>query len=77
LSISFGLSNAPATCQHALDIILSGLKWQLCHVYLDHVIIFSQSAEQHVKDVDVVLTRLREAGVNLNLEKCTWLSDEV
>jgi len=56
---------------------LSGLKWQHCHVYLDHVIIFSHSAEQHVKDVDVVLTRLREAGVNLNLEKCTWLSDEV
>ena len=46
-------------------------------VYLDDVVIFSASAEQHVKDVDVVLTRLREAGVTLNLEKCTWFSDEV
>ena len=34
-------------------------------------------AEQYVKDFDVVLTRLREAGVTLNLEKCTWFSDEV
>ena len=73
----FGLTSAPATFQRALDIILSGLKWQLCLVYLDDVIIFSTSAEQQVKDVDVVLTRLREAGVTLNLEKCTWFSDEV
>jgi len=77
LTMPFGLTNAPATFQRALDIILSGLKWQLCLVYIDDVIIFSASAEQHVKDVDVVLTRLREAGVTLNVEKCTWFSDEV
>jgi len=46
-------------------------------VYLDDVIIFSASAEEHVKDDDVVLTRLREYDVNLNLEKCTWFSDDV
>jgi len=77
LSIPFGLTNAPATFQRALDIIFSGLRLQLCLVYLDDVIIFSASAEQHVKEVDVILTRLREAGVTLNLDKCTWFSDEV
>jgi len=44
---------------------------------LDNVIIFSANAEQHVKDVDTVLHSLREAGVTLNLEKCTLFSDEV
>jgi len=77
MSMPFGLNNVPATFQRALDIILSGLKWQLCLFYQDDVIIFSCSAEEHVKDADVVLTRLREAGVTLNLEKCTWFSDEV
>jgi len=56
---------------------LSGLKWHLCLVFLDDVIIFSASAEQHVEDVEAVLTRLREAGVTLKLEKCTGVSDEV
>jgi len=62
-----GLTTAPATFQRALDIILSGLKWQICFVYLDDVIIFSANAEQHVKDVDTVLHCLRKAGVTLNL----------
>jgi len=57
LSMPFGLTNAHATFQRALDNILSGLKWQVCLVYLDDVIIFSSVAEQHVKDVDTVLSR--------------------
>ena len=77
VTMPFGLTNAPATFQRALDIILSGLKWQVCLVYLDDVIIFSATAEQHLKDVDAVLTRLREAGVTLNLEKCKWFAHEV
>jgi len=67
ISMPFGLTNAPATFQRASDIILSGLKWQICLVYLDDVIIFSANAERHVKDVDTVLHRLSEAGVTLNL----------
>jgi len=77
LSMPFCLTNGPATFQRALDITLSGLKWQICLVYFDDVIIFSATAKQHVKDVDTVLHRLHEAGVTLNLEKCTWFSDEV
>jgi len=77
VSMPFVSTNAPATSQRALNILLSGLKWQICFVYLDDVIIFSANAEQDVKDVDTVLHRLREARVTLNLEKCTWFSVEV
>jgi len=77
LSLPFGLMKAPATFQRALDIILSGLKWQICRIYLNDVIIFFANEKQHVKGVDTVLHRLREAGVTLKLEKCTWFSDEV
>jgi len=44
----FGLTNAPATFQRALDIILSGVKWQSCLVYLDDVIVYSKTQEEHV-----------------------------
>ena len=54
LRMPFGLTNAPATFQRALDILLSGVKWQFCLVYLDDVIIFSKSEEEHLLHVDQV-----------------------
>jgi len=68
LSMPFGLTSDPTTFQRALDVILSASKWQICLVYLNIVIILSANAEQHVKDVDIVLHRLRKAGVTLNFE---------
>ena len=66
----FGLRNAPATFQRALDIILSGLRWQTCLIYLDDVIVFSKDTKEQVAHVDQVLTLLRQAEVSLKLEKC-------
>ena len=43
--LPFGLCNAPATFQRAIDMILSGVKWQCVLVYLDNLIIFSADAE--------------------------------
>ena len=45
----FGLLNAPATFQRAMDIILSEVRWESVIVYLDDVIIFSRSFEEHVR----------------------------
>jgi len=58
---------APATFHRALDIILSGLKWQIGRVYINDVIIFFANGEQNVEGVDTVLHRLREAEVTLKL----------
>ena len=77
LRMPFGLRNAPATFQRALDIILSGVRWQTCLIYLDDVIVFSRSTEQHVRDVDHVLSLLRAAGVTLKLKKCFWFQNRV
>ena len=41
----FGLRNAPTTFQCALDIILSGVRWQSCLIYLDDVILFSRTTD--------------------------------
>lgn len=69
----FGLRNAPATFQRALDIVLSGVRWQTCLVYLDDVVVFSRSYEEHVDHVDHIPSLLAEAGVKLKLKKCFFL----
>ena len=73
----FGLKNAPATFQRALDIILSGLRWQVCLIYLDDVIVFSKDMEQHLDHLDQVLSLLRDAGVSLKLRKCSFFQSRV
>jgi len=73
----FGLTNAPATLQRALDIFLSGVKWQSCLIYLDDVIVCSKTEEEHIGHVDHVLRQLREAGVTLRLPKSRFFRTTV
>ena len=73
----FGLWNAPATFQRGLDIILSGVRWQTCLIYLDDVIVCSRNAETHLRHVDEVLRLLRRTGVKLKLRKCSFFQPKV
>ena len=73
----FGLCNAPATFQRTLDILLAGLRWKTCLVYLDDVIVFSKTFDEHVKHVQDVLTILQRAGISLKLKKCNFFTKAV
>ena len=73
----FGLRNAPSTFQRALDVILSGVRWKFCLVYLDDVIVFSRNNEEHLEHLDTVLTLLEDAGIKLKLKKCFFMNKEV
>lgn len=65
----FGLTNAPATFQRAVDILLNRSNWRSCLVYLDDIIIFSTSMDDHWTHDEDVLTVLRVAGTTLKLRK--------
>lgn len=73
----FGLCNAPATFQRTMDTVLSGMKWQFCFPYLDDIIIFSRTFEEHVKHVQAVFQRLREHSLSISLKKCQFAVNEV
>eukprot|EP00731_Ephydatia_muelleri_P029914 Em0021g437a len=53
----FGLSNAPSTFQKLMEMVLAGLHWTTCLVYLDDIVIFSTTVEQ--------LSRLRDVLARL------------
>ena len=73
----FGLRNEPATFRRALYIILSGVRWQTCLIYLEDVIVFPKDAETHLRHVDEVLRLLRRTGVTLKLRKCSFFQPKV
>ena len=73
----FGLSKAPATFQRLMDLVLAGLQWSECLVYLDDVIVLGRSFEEHLKNLQSVLQRLRQAGLRLKLSKCSFFQHQV
>ena len=73
----FGLKNAPATFQRMMDTALRGLINNHCFVYLDDIIIFGQSIEEHNKNLAIILQRLREVGLKVQPDKCEFLKPEL
>ena len=75
--MNLGLRNVPATFQRALDIFLSCVRWNTCLVYIDDLVIFSKTEEEHFTQVSHVLDLLEEAGVKLKLKKCFFFRQRV
>ena len=50
----FGLSNAPATFSRLMELVLRGLHWEHCMVYLDDIIVFGRDFDQALENLDMV-----------------------
>lgn len=73
----FGLKNAPSTFQRVMDNVLRGLQNQSCIVYLDDIIIFSTSLQEHIERLTDVFDRLRKYNFKIQLDKSEFLKKEV
>ena len=73
----FGSMNAPSTFQRLVDRVLYGLTWKQCLVYLDDILIFSVSFEQHLCDIHETLSRFKCANLRLKPSKCHFARTDV
>ena len=67
----FGLRNGPAVFQRLMDKLLHQ-DLEYSRVYIDDIVVFSTSWEQHCLHLGKVLERLRAAGLTANISKCQW-----
>lgn len=72
-----GVRNAPATHQRRMVAALRPLIGKICHVYLDDIIIWSQTVEEHVLNVNAVLEALRAASLFCSPKKTCLFATEV
>ncbi|KAL6471730.1 hypothetical protein MHYP_G00203800 [Metynnis hypsauchen] len=72
-----GLTNAPPTFQRLMELVLRGLHWKECLIYLDDVLVFSWTFSQHLDSLDEVLGRFRSAGLKLKASKCSFAYSQV
>ena len=73
----FGLCNEPAMFQRLMDLLLAGLLWEACLVYIDDVIIMGNDFQSHLCNISAVLSCLRDGGLKVKPSKCHFLKKEV
>ena len=73
----FGLTNAPATFQRLMESCLGDYHLKYCITYLENIIIFSKTQEEHISQLRVVFQKLDKAGLRLIPSKCELFTDRL
>ena len=75
--LPFGLTNAPAVFSQMMNRIFGDLYGISVIIYLDDIVVFSETEDQHLLDVSKVLTRMREHSLHIKFSKCEFFRSEV
>jgi RNase H-like domain found in reverse transcriptase/Reverse transcriptase (RNA-dependent DNA polymerase)/gag-polyprotein putative aspartyl protease len=73
----FGLMNAPATFQRLMNNVLYEVLWKFALVYMDDIIIFSKTSNEHENHLNQVFQLLSQAGLKLNPDKCDFYQNRI
>jgi hypothetical protein len=72
-----GLSGAPGTFSKVMDAVLVGLRDVEYLLYLDDILLFSETIEDHARRMRLLFDRIREANFKLNAANCTFAAPDV
>ena len=73
----FGLTNAPGTFQRLMNKILKPVLYKSALVYLDDIIIYSKTIENHIDDLESVFKLLATNGLKLKIKKCCFFRKKI
>lgn len=73
----FGLKNSPATFQRLMEKTLGDLHMKTCLIYLDNIIVFGKTVEQHLQRLTEIFDRITQAGLKLSPEKCHFFQTSI
>ena len=74
---SMGLATTPSFFQHRMENLFEQYLWQFVLVYIDDVIIFSKSIDEHIRHLNIALGLLEKSGVTLSLPKCHFAQPSI
>lgn len=75
--LPFGLKNAPSQFQRLMDMVMAGILWEACIVYMDDLIIMAPTFELHLERLAAVFDRLLKANLKAKVSKCQLFKDQV
>ena len=75
--LPFGLTNSPATYQRLMEHVFRDIHLDFVQIYLDDLLVFSSSFEQHIQHLEQVFERLRSYNLKLAPKKCKFFQNSV
>ena len=75
--LPFGLINSPSVFERLMERVFAGLTFLILLIYLDDIIVFSKTFDEHLENLRVIFERLREVNLKLNPKKCNLLCRKV
>jgi transposase InsO family protein len=70
IRLPMGLKNSPSIFQRLMNLVLAGCLGKYAFIYIDDIIIYSKSANSHLKALDDIFNRLQENGLKVKFSKC-------
>lgn len=77
LRMPFGLCNSPATFQRLMEACFSEENFEILLLYLDDILVFSKTVEEHLQRLDVVFSKLKSHGLKMKPSKCSFFNKSV
>jgi hypothetical protein len=75
--LPFGLKNAPSQFQRLMDMVMAGILWEACIVYMDDLIIMAPTFDLHLERLNAVFDRLLRANLKVKVSKCPLFKEKV
>lgn len=75
--LPFGLKNAPSIFQRTLDDILREYIGKFCYMYMDDVIIFDKTKQEHAEHIKIILNKLKNSNMTISDTKSVFFAREV
>ena len=75
--LPMGLASAPVAFQNLMELVFSGLSYDVALVYLDDMIVFGRNFEEHMERLELVFCRLHKSGLKIKGSKCKFLQKRI